>query len=200
MRLLVEVQDGGNSWKALKAFRWENVALAEGGTYMEIKNDAVWEAILKALSIGSEVFLPKNLTRNYTLSDIIIPLVNRGPSSSKLEIAKRTAKAKGWETMINRLGYDTIVQSYIFLIENMRMLEKGYFIHDDNREEQYLEIINTGDEDLIGLLENYLEAKDDVIFADRHHRRHKDFLNEIDGATSLEEVKFAQDSYVQTFD
>ena len=198
MKLLVEVQDNGNNWKVLKAFRWENVAIAEGGTYIEIKKDIVWETIGEHLKVGNPVFLPKDLVRDYTLSDIIQPLTLR--THGDLEVPKHAAKIRGWETLINRLGYDTIVQSYVFMIENMRMLEKGYFIHNDNREEQYLEIINNGDEDLIGLLESYLEAKDDIIFADRHHRRHKNFVTEVDEAENLEVINQAIDSYVSTFD
>jgi hypothetical protein len=198
MKFLVEVQDNGNNWKVLKAFTWENVALAEGGTYIEIKKDIVWEEMAKQLKAGNPVFLPKGLTRDYTLSDIILPLVGR--AADPLAVPKQAAKIKGWETMINRLSYDTIIHSYVFMIENMRMLEKGYFIHDDNREEQYLEIINTGDGDLISLLESYLEAKDDIIWADRYHRRHKDFLAEIDEAKNLDEIKQAVDVYVSTFD
>lgn len=197
MRLLVDVVDNGNNWKVNRAFRWENILLTEGNIYLEVVNDFVWKEISNHLLVGSQVFLPKGLLREFTESDIIIP---RPEPNTPLEIPKRAAKAVGWDHLIKRLRYETIIQSYVFMIENMRMLEKGYFIHDDNREEQYLEIINTGDEDLISLLESYLEAKDDIIFVDRHHRRHKDFLEEIDETESLEEVKSVTDSYIQTFD
>ena len=51
----------------------------------------------------------------------------------------------------------------IFYVENvLQLADAGYIITDKNREEKYLEILETGDEYLIDLLEYYLNAKDDM--------------------------------------
>ena len=51
---------------------------------------------------------------------------------------------------------------YTFMVLNNLLNSKGYYIHDDNREEVYLEILETGDSGLIDTLERYLNMKDDI--------------------------------------
>jgi predicted ATP-dependent Lon-type protease len=48
------------------------------------------------------------------------------------------------------------------MVLNNLLNSKGYFIHDDNREEVYLEILETGDSGLIDTLERYLNMKDEI--------------------------------------
>jgi len=68
----------------------------------------------------------------------------------------------------------------------------GYFITDENREEKYLEIINTGDEDLITALEEYLDAYDNISPVAGMYSSLKQAKLEIDAATSEEEVDAAK--------
>ena len=51
---------------------------------------------------------------------------------------------------------------YTFMVLNNLLNSKGYYIHDDNREEVYLEILETEDSGLIDTLERYLNMKDDI--------------------------------------
>ncbi len=54
------------------------------------------------------------------------------------------------------------IHLYDYININNILNSKGFFIHDDNREEEYLKILETGDEKLIDMLEIYLNAKDIV--------------------------------------
>lgn len=55
------------------------------------------------------------------------------------------------------------ITSMVFYVDAlMQLADKGYFITDQNREEKYIEIIETGDEELIELLEEYLIHKDEI--------------------------------------
>ena len=53
---------------------------------------------------------------------------------------------------------------FVYYIEYFDVLfeltNKGYFITDENKEEKYLEILETEDDELIDLLEKYLEIKE----------------------------------------
>lgn len=52
---------------------------------------------------------------------------------------------------------------YLYYIDiNNELNDKGFFITDDNKEEKYLEILETGDEKLIDLLEEFLIIKDQL--------------------------------------
>jgi len=48
------------------------------------------------------------------------------------------------------------------MLLNNRFANKGIFITDDNKEEAYIKIIETGDESLISDLEKFLTLKDEV--------------------------------------
>ena len=72
----------------------------------------------------------------------------------------------------------------------------GYFITEENREEKYLEIINTGDQDLIAALEEYLDAYDSVSPISAMYSTLKQAKLDIDAATDEAGV----DAAVHMFD
>jgi len=71
------------------------------------------------------------------------------------------------------------------------LASKGYFITDENREEKYLEIINTGDADLIESLEEYLDSYDNISPIASMQKSMKQVEIDINAATSEEEVDAA---------
>ena len=56
----------------------------------------------------------------------------------------------------------------------LKLADAGYVITDKNREEKYLEILETGNENLIDLLEEYLNAKDDISPIISHKKLYND--------------------------
>lgn len=88
---------------------------------------------------------------------------------------------------------------YEFMIKNNELCSKGYFISDNNREEKYIEIIETGDEKLIELLETYLEAKDKI---DRafHIKLKLDKLNKaLNRAQDAQAIQTLEDDFLAEF-
>lgn len=56
-----------------------------------------------------------------------------------------------------------VMTDMVFYVDSLLSLaDAGYFITDENREEKYIEIIETEDEQLIDMLETYLESKDEI--------------------------------------
>ncbi len=54
------------------------------------------------------------------------------------------------------------VDMVLYMDSTMELLEAGFTITNDNREDVYIEILETDNEDLISLLENYLILKDNI--------------------------------------
>lgn len=67
-------------------------------------------------------------------------------------------------------------------------LDRGIVITEKNREEKYLEVINTGDEWLIGQLERYLEIKDSVRPIANFYKNAKAALDSIRKAETEEDL------------
>ena len=91
-----------------------------------------------------------------TASIILFPLAS-------LEIWKTTALSMyEKEYFAGAMGNKFYIVALSFMLLNTELSSKGYFITDDNREEQYLNILNTGDTDLIEKLEQYLVHMDKI--------------------------------------
>lgn len=92
---------------------------------------------------------------------------------------------------------------YGFIVLNNDLVNAGYAITNENREEKYLEILETGDEKLIAKLEDYLNYKDEIEAASHLERKFAAFRQEIKSATTIEliaeiETRFL-DSYYRTY-
>jgi hypothetical protein len=86
-----------------------------------------------------------------------------------------------------------------FIILNNYMLDAGYFITNENREQKYLEIINTTDKKLIKKLEEYLEALD-VVSQDLYWYSHyREFRDAVDSASSEEQLTMAINTFNSLF-
>jgi hypothetical protein len=82
-----------------------------------------------------------------------------------------------------------------FSILNNKLIDAGYIITDINREEKYLEIINTGDSVLISNLETYLEVKDRISIHTHHYNNYITYKDNVNLCSSAIEVDAAYSVY-----
>lgn len=78
---------------------------------------------------------------------------------------------------------------YSFFSDMVRLSAHGHFITDENREEVYLKIIDTADEDLIQCLETYLDSKDSIDQVTNFHRNATTFITKLNMAETDEEIE-----------
>ena len=76
--------------------------------------------------------------------------------------AARAVKTKARGIMGDDLLIFKLVDFVSLMMISNKFASKGIFITDDNKEECYIKIIETGDESLITDLERYLTLKDDI--------------------------------------
>lgn len=86
------------------------------------------------------------------------------------------------------------MEIYDFMMINNHFNAAGIYIYSKNREEEYLKIIETGDEDLIRKLEIYLERMDTLDGINLKYKKVRDTLNKIQDATTIKQVKVLLDS------
>lgn len=132
---------------------YPNALLKNDGSFVKISNVAA-DVINEALSNHNHVFLPKNVPGELAHTDVIIS-ENDGLEKDKLMFLSDMYRGIDYQ-----LFMFSAIDFYDFLAVFNEMTAAGYFITDQNREEKYIEIIETGDEELIALLESYLEKKD----------------------------------------
>lgn len=87
-----------------------------------------------------------------------------------------------------------------FLILNNEFASKGYIITEDNREETYIKIIETGDIQLINDLEKYINLKDSIKELQRKKDEFYDIIEKLNNLSDLndeESVNNIVESYLR---
>jgi hypothetical protein len=92
--------------------------------------------------------------------------------------------AKAVKTKVRGImGDDLLIFKLIDFVSIMMISNKfasnGIFITDDNKEECYIKIIETGDESLITDLERYLVLKDDIKKIEANKREYSDIITKL---------------------
>lgn len=148
--------------------------------------------IRETLTSGAKILLTEDQVKNpgdLTYDDFEINL------GTDLELEKR----KEYTSLRNFIGYQTAMISALdffgFYTSYSELLMRGYNINDANRDELYLQIIDTEDEHLIELLQTYVETCDKIKERFSLYSTVKKLLNDIDQATTLEELSQIKDSY-----
>lgn len=76
-----------------------------------------------------------------------------------------------------------------FIQLNNYLCSKGHFVTDENREEVYLDILNSGDAVLIEKLEDYLEIMDEISRFDGPIQDYRDSRKSLKDMSTTEEIR-----------
>jgi hypothetical protein len=107
-----------------------------------------------------------------------------------LQQKKAVEKARCNQRLAVSTAVLTAFEIFQFFVITSKMQTHGFNLFDDNnKEETYLNIINTGDEKLINELEKFLEIKDKFDRIVERHNFVNQYFTEIDDCDSEEELK-----------
>jgi len=84
------------------------------------------------------------------------------PANTYAGKAAKAVKTKARGILGDDLLIFKLVDFVSFMLLNNKFSSKGIFITDDNKEECYIKVIESGDESLILDLEKYIGLKDDI--------------------------------------
>ena len=100
-----------------------------------------------------------------------------------------------YNVMNDRMATVTGLSLYSFFSDMVRLAAHGHFITDENREESYLKIVDSADEDLIQCLETYLDSKDKIDGVTNFHRKATSLIRSLEKAETDEEIETALEEY-----
>jgi hypothetical protein len=89
---------------------------------------------------------------------------------------------------------------YEFTVLNNTLINAGIVITDENREEKYIEILETEDEDLINNLEKYLICKDEIQRASAAYENYKIFKTKLNDCETVEEINLITKEFIQDWE
>jgi hypothetical protein len=164
---------------------YQNALLKNDENYIKLSNVAA-DVIREALANHNKVFLPKNISGEMSFTDVIIV------ETEDLDKEKMMLLSVVYRRIDYQLFMFGAIDFYDFLNLFNKMTSLGYFITDENREEKYIEIIETGDEELISLLESYLERKDKldtISHTNASIKHYEKIIEECETLEALEKIK-----------
>lgn len=86
-------------------------------------------------------------------------------------------------------GLDLYISNAKFTVINNRFLSKGFFFTPDNKESIYLDVLNSGDTELIELLEEYVEVFEEVTSFDQKINIYIALKKELNECGSVQEIQ-----------
>lgn len=194
---LAIVQDRGTHWVVTNVTKntLDNRADREE-SYLKL-NSATFEIIKTAITGNKLVKVNKTL-----VADEVMPweveVVDLG-ETDPLQESRNAAITKVRMLVTPEMSKASGLALYGFIILNNDLAANGYFITNENREEKYLEILETGDEKLIAKLEDYLNYKDEIEAVAQLERKFSAFRNEVRTASTSDEVKKIEERFLERF-
>ena len=91
----------------------------------------------------------------------------------------------------------TGLMMFDFICINNELINEGYFITSKNREDKYIEILETEDEEFIDKLETYLNAKDSIERASFLQNEYTKFYSQLKQESDIEKVKEIGEAFLQ---
>lgn len=160
--------------------------------FIETEKEDEFNEIKKLLEKGAKITLPKNTE---SLEEKIVE--NMPEMESK--------KIKAYELAANQLKQRlenslALLDYYEMMILQNELMDRGYHITNNNREQIYLDILNTENEIDLNILERYLEARDNL---EQHRYFYAQFrlkfIKKLRVAMSDEEIDKALQEFLSIF-
>jgi len=152
--------------------------------------------IKEAISNGTIIRINKDYQNIDVMPHDLIFVKN---TDTDIDLHKQSLLIKVRQLVTHQQANVSGLMMYQYININNILCDKGYFIHDDNREEVYLKILETGDETLIDKLELYLNARDVVsrssFLEDKYYR----LFTEMKSISTIEDADELYSNFMKQF-
>lgn len=195
---LAVVEDHGSHWAVTNVTKnsLDNLANRDE-KYLKLSYVA-YKTISDALMAGKQVTITKSL-----MTDEVLPfevtVLDASETVDPLVAAKNASIIKIRMLVTPELSKIAGLTLYGFIVLNNDLTTRGYFITDTNREEQYLAILETGDEKLVDVLEQYLNYRDEIDRVAQLERRFSAFKKSVMDASTADEVRTLEEQFLVNF-
>ena len=113
--------------------------------------------------------------------------------------AKSAALGEARNLLSQRMSFEFTFDFFEMLLANNELTAAGYAITNANREEKYLEIVNSGDEALLDKLKMFLDTYDRLGVHLTFYSQYKVLKKSLETAATVDDVNFALDEYKKMF-
>lgn len=185
------VTDTGDAWVVDTVTKSDLIRTYPGQNFLNLSSRTA-ELIKEEMINGKRVLIPKTVRGEVNQADFIVEEVD------ELEFAKNVAITEISNIVNDKFNTLSMLEFFNFITINNIFIEKGIVITEENREEKYLEVINTEDQNLIENLEKYLEAKDHISSVYWFFDKFRNFKKELKNLETVEEVNTLKNQTLAT--
>jgi len=190
---VANVIDLGSYYRARSVAKSDMAYIEPGRLYLKLSALCA-EKIKAELEKGTEVLIPKDLEREVLPMDLVLN------ETDPLTVIKGMALARMGSKIDGHLASVSALEFYNFFTIHAKLMDAGYIITDENREEKYLEIINSGSNEIISALEEYLEARDNINIVSWAYKQLKRARETMEDVKNEEEVKKIETSFFEAIE
>jgi DNA-binding PadR family transcriptional regulator len=166
------------------------VTLTKTAYAIEI-NDDTYNKIVKDINNNKKVFV------NTGTKAITIKGDNDAFGYFKTGSKKELIATSLRNNFLNIVDNHTTIDMILYMDALLELADRGFVVTENNREEKYLEILETGDEELIDLLETYLIIKDEISIIKSNKKSYNTIISKIkDLDENSEELQLIFDEIV----
>lgn len=197
-KYLIKIIDDVTDWKKMSGYRVINdewgadTFVVDPDLFLDVTSNQ-FTYVKNLLDSGATITYPASASPP-TQDDLTI--VNVTPL--------RAAKVRAYSGIASQLNARlmsnlTMLNIYRFVVTDNILKNGGYFVTDDNREQVYLDIVNSGVQKYIRALEEYLDAKDRMSVDFSFGTKFLIFEDNLRAATTVQEVKDLYDTAMGYF-
>lgn len=183
-----------------KSFYYQIIDLINEDVYTKLENTIALKvhplALIKLqkylanLDFKYSIIVLKPIEDEIKLYDVnIIENKRLNQENNELDEMKNFYNIKFIQLFDKHIATISHLTYYEFTCLNNILADKGFFITDENREEKYIEILESEDEELINILEKYLLCKDEIERVYAGYNNYKNFKLELEECENIEEVE-----------
>lgn len=147
----VEVQDAGEYYKVVDVYLGIHEKMKPRGLSFMFNNLNLYRYLKYKLKNNESVFMLKDIDKiniNYFVS-----------GKDGMETYRKLSVKKVKNILINREKMPILFYLYIFESLSNILKSNGFNINNTNKEDIYLDILSAGDDDMIEILQQYLEVQ-----------------------------------------
>ena len=194
---LAMVVDCGTHWKVTNVTKNTLDNLADREEKLLKLSYNTYRKIEESLLLGKLVHVTKNMSTDEVLPwEIEVLDVS---SENPLQQAKNHSLTKVRLLITPMFSKIAGLTLYGFMVLNNDLINAGYAITNENREEKYLQILETGDEKLISKLEDYLNYKDEIEKVAHLERKFSKFKDTILSSSTVEDITEITNKFLENF-
>ncbi len=196
MKNILVIQDKGDIWIITGTTVQTDDYVVDPEMVRELPIDAegreMFEHIKSRLPIAVLQY-SKEVSGNLIKEDLIEVEYNQ------LELKRANTIHKARTYVSTRLNIVSVFDIFDYIMASNVLASAGHFISGANRREKYLEIIDTGEIELIDALESYLNSIDKLTVLQGWYKQYREFEKNIHNANTVEDMDELYRVFVQIF-